>query len=173
MKLSCFAMNFPPQTKTYTSYHIELLEHIFKRRNYYLTPYYRPTKVRLWLSKVQYAEILQKLQRLLGCYFCDLNWLVVIMVVCPLFKLILMCLLLSTCNTCCEIHDFNLIMYLIFLKIFVWFDFEGCVKYTYSLFPGGIYQIMTIPSFLLLLKVSHLTLHFISLHEQTIICQMT
>lgn len=32
---------------------------------------------------------------------------------------------------------------------------------------------MTVPSFLPLLQVSHLTRHFISLHEQTIICQMT
>ena len=172
MKLSCFAMNFPPQTKTYTSYHITLLEHIFKRRNYYLTPYYRPTKVRPLTSQSTVRWNIAKTPILTWVYFCDFNWLVVIMVVCPLFKLILMCLLLSTCNTCCEIHDFNLIMYLIFLN-FIWFDFEGCVKYTYSLFPGGIYQIMTVPSFLLLLKVSHLTLHFISLHEQTIICQMT
>ena len=113
-------MNFPPQTKTYTSYHIMLLGHIFKRRNYYLTPYYRPTKVRPLTSQSTVRWNIAKTPILTWVYFCDFNWLVVIMVVCPLFKLILMCLLLSTCNTCCEMHDFNLIMYLIFFLI--WFD---------------------------------------------------
>ena len=122
MKLSCFAMNFPPQTKTYTSYHIMLLEHIFKRRNYYLTPYYRPTKVRPLTSQSTVRWNIAKTPILTWVYFCYFNWLVVIMVVCPLFKLILICLLLSTCNTCCEMHDFNLIMYLIFLKFdLIWF----------------------------------------------------